>query len=510
MKVLDQPLLQRILPRLSRLTTSLSGIAPASAGAGAGHHRVLLIAAALLITALLSWHPKSQAVVLVYLVLGAWILMRHPRAILPSLLLAGVLVPFRIGTGTGSAINVAMLVVGGFMLVQVPRLLLHQSLRLRPSVANAPWLALVVLAGLSIVSGAATWNPWVNTKDNFLIVQLGQWSLFILPAGAYLMTGIYLKHRSELGQLTRLIYLLAAGRIVGWLLLDPYLQRWGILTGPVMFIWLAAVCAASALFLTQWTLGRRALAAGAALCAVALPFAYGQDWKSGWLPTLVGLVAVASLWLWKHSRRAVMAIYLVILVLGPAAYLLLRGLAADDAWSLDTRLIAFRGLAQLLEGRWLAGLGLAAYWHYWRDVMGQMSYIDPDTGYFHYTFAPTVNMHNNYLDVLGQMGVLGLLAFAWLLAALALQAFRCFRAEAPGFGQAYAAACMGGITGMAVAGMLGDWVIPFVYNIGLNGFRDSFLAWILLGGLSLLDATRGETLHGDPLAPASPSTVTRP
>jgi hypothetical protein len=32
-----------------------------------------------------------------------------------------------------------------------------------------------------------------------------------------------------------------------------------------------------------------------------------------------------------------------------------------------------------------------------------------------------------------------------------------------------------------VAAMLGDWVLPFVYNVGLDGFRSSGLAWMFLG-----------------------------
>jgi len=41
--------------------------------------------------------------------------------------------------------------------------------------------------------------------------------------------------------------------------------------------------------------------------------------------------------------------------------------------------------------------------------------------------------------------------------------------------------------GMAAAGMLGDWFLPFVYNIGFRGFKDSYLGWLLLGGLTLLE-----------------------
>jgi len=36
---------------------------------------------------------------------------------------------------------------------------------------------------------------------------------------------------------------------------------------------------------------------------------------------------------------------------------------------------------------------------------------------------------------------------------------------------------------MVVAGMMGDWVLPFFYNVGLSGFRSSMLGWLFLGGL---------------------------
>jgi hypothetical protein len=46
---------------------------------------------------------------------------------------------------------------------------------------------------------------------------------------------------------------------------------------------------------------------------------------------------------------------------------------------------------------------------------------------------------------------------------------------------------MGGLAGTIVLGMLGDWVLPFVYNIGLGGFRSSILAWLFLGSLVSLE-----------------------
>jgi hypothetical protein len=48
-----------------------------------------------------------------------------------------------------------------------------------------------------------------------------------------------------------------------------------------------------------------------------------------------------------------------------------------------------------------------------------------------------------------------------------------------------------------VAGMFGDWVLPFFYNVGLQGFRTSMLAWLFLGGLLSLEqmaVSRGSKL----------------
>jgi hypothetical protein len=46
-------------------------------------------------------------------------------------------------------------------------------------------LALLVVAGLSIAWGGALWNPLVRAGGNFSVVQLAQWAVFILSAGAF-------------------------------------------------------------------------------------------------------------------------------------------------------------------------------------------------------------------------------------------------------------------------------------------------------------------------------------
>jgi hypothetical protein len=97
------------------------------------------------------------------------------------------------------------------------------------------------------------------------------------------------------------------------------------------------------------------------------------------------------------------------------------------------------------------------------------------------------NSHNQYVDIVAQTGLLGLACFLWFAWEAGWLGSR-LRARVPeGFAQAYVYGALGGLVGMLVAGMLADWVLPFVYNIGLAGFRASVLGWLFLGGLLSLE-----------------------
>jgi hypothetical protein len=100
------------------------------------------------------------------------------------------------------------------------------------------------------------------------------------------------------------------------------------------------------------------------------------------------------------------------------------------------------------------------------------------------------NSHNNYVDILAQTGVVGLVCFVWFIWEAGRLNWRLRERVPDGFARAYVLGAWGGLVGTVVAGMLGDWVLPFFYNIGLNGFRSSMLAWLFLGGLVSLEQMR--------------------
>ena len=145
-----------------------------------------------------------------------------------------------------------------------------------------------------------------------------------------------------------------------------------------------------------------------------------------------------------------------------------------DEYSISTRFDAWLIMAQIIKISPLLGLGFANY--YWYTP------LFPIRGY-----AVSFNSHNNYVDIVAQTGLVGLVCFLWFLWEVGRLGWRLRERVPAGFAQAYVYGALGGLAGMAVAGMLGDWVLPFFYNIGLNGFRSSMLGWLFLGGLVSLE-----------------------
>jgi hypothetical protein len=149
-------------------------------------------------------------------------------------------------------------------------------------------------------------------------------------------------------------------------------------------------------------------------------------------------------------------------------------LLADEEYSAMTRWEAWRILAEIVKVNPVLGLGPANYYHY--------TPLFPILGW-----AVNFNSHNQYVDIVAQTGLLGLSCFLWFVWELGRLGWR-MRVRVPdGFARAYLYGALGGLGGTLAAGLLGDWVLPFVYNIGLGGTRTSLLGWLFLGGLVVLE-----------------------
>lgn len=90
--------------------------------------------------------------------------------------------------------------------------------------------------------------------------------------------------------------------------------------------------------------------------------------------------------------------------------------------------------------------------------------------------------HNQYLEVLAEMGVQGLICLIWLLVAVGIQTFKCFKEAKTNLGKSIALAYIGFYTNIIFAGFFTGIFIPSSSSGGGTGpFVEASYRWLLLG-----------------------------
>jgi O-antigen ligase len=431
--------------------------------------RSLLIAGLLLVSAGLTrlaseWHLMLA----LYLVLGAGavaLFWHRPGFGLIVTVAAGMVIPFTGAGGINISLGLVALLLGLWLLDMVAR---QRKLRFAASRPVWPLLGFVLTSLLAFGVGQLPWFHFASHAP--LDAQLGGVGIVLLSAGAFLLAAHQL---TDLGAIRRLTWaFIALGTLS--VLLRSILPELGINTrsvflppGTAFYVWLVAMAFGQAVFNVDLQLGTRLLLGAIVLTTLFVLLYLKFDDKSGWISALIAMTGVLGARWWRAA--------LVLAPVGVAAALVVAPQAiGTDQYSLSTRLEAWLILGEMIKISPLLGLGFANY--YWYTPLYSIR------GY-----AVSFNSHNNYVDIVAQTGLVGLfflLCFFWEMGRLVWK----LREWVPtGFGRAYVYGAAGGLAATVVIGMLGDWVLPFVYNIGLNGFRSSVLIWLFLGGLVSLE-----------------------
>jgi hypothetical protein len=301
-----------------------------------------------------------------------------------------------------------------------------------------------------------------------LDAQLGGLVIFLLSAGAFLLVAHQVRDLRWLQILTWSFLVLGSLHILGWLL--PVVGRFtrtlfqpGTYDHSLFWVWLLSISLSQAILNRKLHPAWRFAIGGFVLATWYVAFIMNYDWKSGWLPPLVSIVTILGLRSWRVGLAAAVTG----IVLGPA---IVTKAINTDLYSYSTRFDALIIMLEIIRVNPLLGLGPANY--YWYTP------LFPIRGYF-----VRFNSHNNYVDIVAQIGLLGLACFLWFAWELGRLGLRLRNQAKEGFERAYIYGALGGLAGTLAAGMFADWVLPFVYNIGLRGFRMSILGWIFLGGV---------------------------
>ncbi len=418
---------------------------------------------------------------------GAALLGRQP-SVLPVLAvagIAGVLIFYRwpelgllltlIGAMSSdwngpSGLNIAMLGVALLLGLWLAEMLVLQ--RKFVLVGWSPVRAGVVLCLVGMFSFLFGMLPWFPASPAPLGAQLGGLTLVILAVGIFAWTANRVRSLHWLKVITFGFITFATLHIAAYFLpvVGTVIHRYlfpGTATGSMFWAWLAVLSFSQALYNRSLGIVPRIILGLVTAGTLYVAYVVQNDWKSGWVPAAVGISIVLALSSW---RVALLMMIGALLPLGTIA----QGLISSDAYSYSTRMEAWQILGEIIKVNPILGLGTANY--YWYTPLFSIR------GY-----NVNFNSHSQYVDLVAQYGLLGLLAFLWFMFEIGRVLLRLLRRQfADDFARAYLIGAAGGFVATLAAGFLGDWLFPFFYNVGMYGFRAAVLPWVFLGGLFVI------------------------
>lgn len=401
-------------------------------------------------------------------------LLRWPNLGFPLAVVVSILMPYSIQTGTQTGINASVLLVGALVALWLFEMVARQREIWIVGLSTArPLVALMIVSLISLAFGQI---PWFPTNPAPISAQLAGLAIFLLCPAAFLLAAHRLRSMKAMQWMTWLFVGL------GWAFLVtrfvPSLRRFGAsvfqraVLDSLFWTWMVTISYSQSLLNHKMPMRWRVALGVVVLGSMYSAIVVRQAWTSGWLPALVSIAVITAIVRPKVAIAFGVVAGLAILV--QPGLLTSVFLGGDNQFSLTTRTAAWGVLWEIIRVNPILGLGPANYHSYtpFFDILG---------------FSMNFSSHNNYVDIAAQTGLAGLVCFFWFVWEAARLIWRLKSKVPEGFPRAYVVGAMGALAGTLVAGMLGDWILPFVYNIGLEGFRASGLAWMFMGATVALE-----------------------
>ncbi len=429
-----------------------------------------IIVAITLASAIVSYWGSSRILTLLLVLLGGMVvilaLLKEPNLGFILMLLGAMFVPFVGPSGVNAAVAMVALMLCLWFLD------ILASKRKFQLVNSRLILSVVVFLWISVLAFGMGQVPWFTFANQApLTAQAGGFAIFVLSAGALLLGAHVIQEERWLQIIVWTFVALAAVYIASRALMFSQIDRvyhWGFRNGSMFWTWLIALALSQAIYNNRIKTYFRILLVLLVLLTLYVSVVQAYGWKSGWLPPIVCITVILIV---RFKRLTLWAIPIGLFF---AATIILTTVISSDEYSWGTRIDAWAIVLKISQVNPLLGLGFSNY--YWYTP------LFPIRGW-----AVSFNSHSQYVDLIAQVGILGLFCFVWIFLEVAWLSWRLARELPDGFSQAYAHGVLAGVIGTLFAGSLVDWILPFVYNIGFTGFRASILPWIFSGALVSLE-----------------------
>lgn len=345
-----------------------------------------------------------------------------------------------------------------------------------PSPVNLPLILMIPVALLSLVWNLGGADPNVPAQHVKLAVSIGQVLLIAWPVAIYVVSASAVRDDQTMKTIVRMVVAMAVPSLALPLLPAP----WRAYVGWSIYFCLVAspLCFAQS-FETRSILKK----VGLWLIAI-LPFVYGVSIGKAFLygTTATALFVVAAI----KGKRALLAavpvaVGLYVLVAAATGSLLPGPL--KDLVDVEVQQQSWGGRA----GRVALAVDTLAIW-----IRHPLFGVGPGNSWpYMHRYSVIDTPHNQYLNLLLELGIVGLACFAWFIVAAFRMGVDALRRVGDGFRRTLVTGWFALFVGMVVSGLTGDFIFHSIRNGGLEMFSGYYLQWVFLGMVaSLVDLER--------------------
>ena len=402
-----------------------------------------------------------------------------------AIVITSFFVRFTLPTGSNTQVPASLLISGFVVLVWLMSMLLRRQVRLMPASYVLPTGIFMLISLLSVPYSWLLLRPDLfgnggtgRSGLGFTFVQVGGVTLMILLPLVMLMTANVLKNEKWFKVLFGLVIIVA---------IPELMMRLGIFgfnfagltlkTGASYALWVVALCVGQAFFNASMRRWQRLLLLLIAGIWIYYGAEVGATWFSGWMPAAVALMFLAFM----RSRK----LFFALLIFGLAMMSLRADHYIDYIWNDAVNLDANRFEIwqviifdlTLTKTNFLFGAGPAGYLPFYETYYPGGAWVS----------------HNNYVDIFAEVGLVGFSVFLWMLFAVFKTGWQQRMQMPTPFLTAFNYSVLAGFVGTLFAMGLGDWHIPFVYNIGIPGFDIAVYGWLLTGAMLALQHLKRTT-----------------
>lgn len=334
------------------------------------------------------------------------------------------------------------------------------------SPVNRPLLLIIPVSLISLLWSLGGVDPNVPAQNVKLAVSVGQVLLLVWPVGLYFAAANTIRDTRTMQTIVRMVVVMAIPSIA--LPFVPAAWR-TYLSWSIYFALVASPLCFAASFDTRSPLRK----IGYWMIAVS-PLIHGISIGKAFLyaTTSIALLVVAHL----KGRKVLVAaipIALGVYVLAAAATGSFVPWPLEELLDIERKQQSWGGRA----GRLALAADTLAIWAR-HPIFG----VGPGNSWpYMHRYSVIDTPHNQYLNLLLELGIVGVGCFVWFIAGALKTGVDALRNIPDGFCRTLVVGWFGFFCGMVVSALTGDFIFHSIRNGGLEMFSAYYLQWIFLG-----------------------------